>query len=461
MKRIILLCLLGLLLPLALASGAVAQSGATLTTDKPDYAPGEVALISGAGFLPGELIDLSIAIQDPDTGEWAADWDWAQGYCSEDGAFVAEYLVPDRALAKSLRATAMGLSSGLIASVTFTDAAAANVNFATLGLPPATSVTVTWNGTNNGGNSISGPTTFSSPGPTANIGTLQGSTFTYSFPASITAGGDTYDLDSTSPESPFTTPSGDPPIPTTTVTATYVKYVPPSPEPTNSPPTISASDLDLGQVVGCLVDGSFQVTQDIAVDDFDPITSDPDGDPVTVTLDVSSVTLIGPGLAEVEVTLTATDDPSARNTATTTLTPLSTSTTVKVKAQVIYNFVGFLSPLSLEGSLTARLVKQGATVPVKFQLSDCCGVAITDLNLSGMGWPEIDVCYQQGNAPNGDPDITDAGTSNDDGICFRYADPNWIYNLKTTTSYCVGNTYKIVVTLDDGTTHEAYISIKK
>jgi len=34
-----------------LGSAAVAQSGATLTADKGDYAPGEVATLTGTGFL--------------------------------------------------------------------------------------------------------------------------------------------------------------------------------------------------------------------------------------------------------------------------------------------------------------------------------------------------------------------------------------------------------------------------
>jgi hypothetical protein len=36
----------------------------------------------------------------------------------------------------------------------------------------------------------------------------------------------------------------------------------------------------------------------------------------------------------------------------------------------------------------------------------------------------------------------------------------WIFNLKTDTNYIVGTSYKIWAVLDDGTTHEAQISIK-
>src|SRR3990170_2118289 len=95
------------------AAGSALAQGAMLTTDKPDYAPGETAILVGAGFAPGEPIDLSIAIQDPDTGLWIPDWDWTGGYADDQGGFVADYLVPDIAADMNLVAHALGLTSGL------------------------------------------------------------------------------------------------------------------------------------------------------------------------------------------------------------------------------------------------------------------------------------------------------------------------------------------------------------
>jgi len=118
----------------------------------------------------------------------------------------------------TLTATAVGLESLLVATATFTDAQPHNVYFATSGLPSGVSVTVSWGKTNPAGHSASGTTTFTSPGPSASEGTTPGTTFTYSFPISVTVSGVTYNLFSSSPLSPFTTgASGG----STTVTASY------------------------------------------------------------------------------------------------------------------------------------------------------------------------------------------------------------------------------------------------
>ena len=68
-----------------------------------------------------------------------------------------------------------------------------------------------------------------------------------------------------------------------------------------------------------------------------------------------------------------------------------------------------------------------------------------------------------GIVPTGDPTVDDAGQSGDNGINFRY-DPvgmQWIFNLKTNSSYGVGDTYQIEAHLDDGTQHNVTIAIKR
>jgi hypothetical protein len=377
-----------------------------------------------------------------------------------------------------------------MATTTFTDAAAANVNFATNGLPDPQSVSVTWSGTNNGGNPISGTATFNSPGPSSDIGTQQGSQFNFAFPSTISVGADTYDLISTSQTSPFPTPTGSPPPhptnpPPTTITGTYQKHV----VAVNHPPLITplTANVDLGQIVGCLNNAtppviatsvSVAYTAEAGADaknfnvyaTFNGDTNtktliatvfDADGNlplaSIVATPSSDTLTFTGPGTHSLaySTSVTATD--------TTTPTPLSDTETCpltgsKVTVQVIYNVDDanfFLPPLD-DNSVT--LVKRGRAVPVKFQLFDCDGTTpITT------GSHTISVAFQAGCTPAGVVDVDDAGLSGDNGINFRY-DPTgqqWIFNLKTNTSYGLGDTYKITATLDDETTHDVSIGIKK
>ena len=140
------------------------------------------------------------------------------------------------------------------------------------------------------------------------------------------------------------------------------------------------------------------------------------------------------------------------------LEPLSTSVDVQVCAQVIYNFVGFNSPLTND---SATKVKRGSAVPVKFRLYDCSGQQICDESAP----PHvISVQFHQGAAPAGNPDIDDAGSSGDSGVNFRYSgtcgDGQWIFNLKTNATYVGNSTYKVRAALNDGTAHDVFISIK-
>jgi hypothetical protein len=113
------------------------------------------------------------------------------------------------------------------------------------------------------------------------------------------------------------------------------------------------------------------------------------------------------------------------------------------------------------GSLVT-VAKRGSTVPTKFRLY-ACGVEIcTDL---GAGMPTLAAVYNAGAAPVDDPTISDSGTSNDNGTAFRYSgtcgvDGTWIYNASTKTGYYAGNTYKFTATPNDGTKHDAFVSIK-
>jgi hypothetical protein len=457
----------------ALCFNLTAQAqGPVVVSDKDDYAPGENALFQAAGFQPGELLDFSIAISGED-GTWLPDIAWADVPADASGGAEVDYIVPQTWANKTLQLTVMGLTSGLMATTTFTDAAAANVNFAASGLPAGTSVTVNVDYTNNGGNNIVGTYNFSSPGPGADIGTLAHSSFTYTFPATIVVGTDTYDLISSSPTSPFTTGDGAP-APATTVTGTYQLHVV---TPTNQPPVVtpvSEVHVDLGQIVGCLdgnggfgtsVEVDYSVTQ-VDANNFNVYATfdgnnqtligtvnDPDGNLQLANIVPSpgsqTLTFTGPGsdTQSFSTSVTATDDANDSDTET---CPTIGDATV----QVVYNFSGFFPPLS--GQTNCK-VKQGSGIPVKFSITDCSGNPITT------GDQTIEVVFHCGIGPNGDPEVDDAGMSGDNGINFRYDSTGmqWIFNLKTNSSYVVGNTYKIIAHLDDGTDHEVFINIKR
>ena len=112
--------------------------------------------------------------------------------------------------------------------------------------------------------------------------------------------------------------------------------------------------------------------------------------------------------------------------------------------------------------LTKRY-KLGSTLPIKFQLCDYNGKfigptkATLTVYLVGTTVDIVDTLVN-----------LDSGASNDNGNLFRY-DPvaqQYIYNLstKSTTSpwkWSAPATYKIVITLDDGTQITTYFELSK
>ncbi len=461
---------------LLLAMPAVAQEGAVLVSDKDDYAPGEVAILAGSGFLPGEAIDLSIAINDPVSGVLIGDYDWAEFSADGEGSFVATYTVPPEAADMVLVATAMGLESGLVATARFTDSVSSvTITSPTTASPvtitslPAT-LTVYFNYTT----SLTGTTTAvadvlgttATAAKTLTPGVNLSDTIQVTIPAGTVNG--SYNLKVTVSNSEGT---GAKNKNDNQNNAVKIEVPPP---PTNEPPVITCLDptIDLGEIVGCLGPDGFARTVTVEYDWVAPyvtatvvvdgvtysanvaLVTDPDGDPLTVNLGPDQdVTLVGPGvdLQPFWVDISADD---------------GQETTEKtcggdVTARIIYAWVGFGPPLS---ETVTRIVKKGSTVPVKFRLYDCCGNEICDL--LGGDPHTIDVVYHSGATPAGDPTVSDSGSSNDNGDAFRYSgvcgvDGNWIFNLSTKTGYVSGATYKILVYLNDGSApKEALISIK-
>jgi hypothetical protein len=135
-------------------------------------------------------------------------------------------------------------------------------------------------------------------------------------------------------------------------------------------------------------------------------------------------------------TLAATD--VAGNTATQTST-----------FSVLYNFSGFLAPISNDGTSVYKL---GSTAPVKFQL--------TDGNASRVSGAIAHLAVQRlsNESPVGSPIDPTASGAADAGNLFRYDGSQYIYNLDTTT-LAVG-TWQLQALLDDGTVHIVTIGLR-
>ncbi len=113
-------------------SSVVASSTASITTDKMDYSPGQTAHITGRGFQPGEVVRVKIH-EDPHTPQ-------ERGFdatADAAGNFSGDYLVQDYDIDMKFIVGARGLTSGVTAQTTFTDA-----NPQTIAVAAPTSATV-------------------------------------------------------------------------------------------------------------------------------------------------------------------------------------------------------------------------------------------------------------------------------------------------------------------------------
>jgi|GEM_PF-6060735 len=119
-------------IPIALATASTA-SGATLTTDKDDYAPGDRLQLTGAGWQAGDVVDLHLDL-DPlnhPPVDWAVDVD------ADGGFHDLSYVVQDSDAGVTFYLTATSRATGESATATFTDAA---LSSATVALRTATCI---------------------------------------------------------------------------------------------------------------------------------------------------------------------------------------------------------------------------------------------------------------------------------------------------------------------------------
>jgi len=131
-----------------------------------------------------------------------------------------------------------------------------------------------------------------------------------------------------------------------------------------------------------------------------------------------------------------------------------------------YCFNGFLSPIggSVETSNggtfsdPVRAFKLGSTIPTKFAINSWNGSACGAVVTAGIHTLQA---IKYNNALDSDPPIdatpTDAATT---GNQFRLTDSQWHYNLSTKAGFSQG-TWKLIATLQDGSTRTVWITIKK
>src|SRR5437667_2074865 len=109
----------GLLLMCVLAMVARPAFAATLTTDQPDYSPGNYITFTGTGFQAGESVSIDISETSVDPIFWVGS---VSATASPGGNFSnSDFLIQQSFLGQGFLATATGHSSGLTASTTFTD----------------------------------------------------------------------------------------------------------------------------------------------------------------------------------------------------------------------------------------------------------------------------------------------------------------------------------------------------
>ena len=198
-----------------------------------------------------------------------------------------------------------------------------------------------------------------------------------------------------------------------------------------TPPTLTPPP-DL--IVACA-----SLTATLVADLGTPAASDLCGG-VTVTNDATASFPFGP----TTVTWTATDDQALTTTAT-------------QKVTVAVDIVGLNAPVPAklvlpgptEPPLPPKAFKAGRTVPLKLQLF-CGGQALTDLDVPA---PAIVDLEKTGGVVDLETIDPDAGGANDNGFVFRYADPNWIYNLNT--SGLGTGTFTITIEMPDELQYQA------
>jgi len=136
----------------------------------------------------------------------------------------------------------------------------------------------------------------------------------------------------------------------------------------------------------------------------------------------------------------------------------ATSLSPFVVAERGFEFLGFREPLLAAGTASIQQTKGGRTIPVKFQLS-------FQGHVTGAATATISV-YKVLDVAVGTVDTTDltadAGIANDTSNRFRYDSEagQYVFNLSS-KGWQAPATYRIAVTVSDGTVHTVDFSLRK
>jgi carbonic anhydrase len=103
---------------------AESSGGASIWTDREDYPPYSVVVISGSGFTAGETVDMVVEQISPAQATYAP---WSTVADDQGNISTTWFVFSDELVGAILKATATGQTSGLSASTTFTDALSAGV----------------------------------------------------------------------------------------------------------------------------------------------------------------------------------------------------------------------------------------------------------------------------------------------------------------------------------------------
>ena len=129
--------------------------------------------------------------------------------------------------------------------------------------------------------------------------------------------------------------------------------------------------------------------------------------------------------------------------------------TVAVRVAGLQSPLATLVPQGDPIPLPAKASKQGRTLPLKLRLF-CGATALTDADVSP---PQIVALVREGDAPLDLETVDlDAGMANDNGVFFRFSDPNWVYNLSTKA--LSSGTYTINLEMADGLRYNASFVLK-
>lgn len=127
----------------------------------------------------------------------------------------------------------------------------------------------------------------------------------------------------------------------------------------------------------------------------------------------------------------------------------SAGQTLTFTVQSLYQFSGFLPPLTADGRTVFLL---GSVIPVKFQLTDQNGAPVST------AVAHLSVQQYSGANPVGDPIDATSVSEADSGARFRFDGSQYIYNLST-SPFSAG-TWELRATLDDGSAHTIQIGLK-